>query len=191
MFTIIVVIYCFQLFYWDCFISVDLVKDKISSWQVIAVARTADLVIMMVDATKAANQKDLLTAELESVGIRLNKNKPGIYFKVRFLPREIWPIHCISDSSFKFMKIVVHNLHCSSHGNWKRMHHFFYVYDNPFSLIFFLPKQQKKAGGLKFNATCALTRIDEKMVQMILHEYKIFNAEVWWGIHDIFYSGVD
>ena len=38
--------------------------------------------------------------------------------------------------------------------------------------------KQKKAGGLKFNATCALTKLDEKMVQMILHEYKIFNAEV-------------
>ncbi|XP_069944225.1 developmentally-regulated GTP-binding protein 2, partial [Cherax quadricarinatus] len=86
--------------------------------QVIAVARTADLVIMMVDVTKGEVQKDLLTAELEAVGIRLNKKKPGIYFK------------------------------------------------------------QKKVGGIKFNATCTLTKIDEKMVQMILHEYKIFNAEV-------------
>ncbi|KAB7506931.1 Developmentally-regulated GTP-binding protein 2 [Armadillidium nasatum] len=86
--------------------------------QVIAVARTADLVIMMLDATKGDIQKGLLTSELESVGIRLNKMKPGIYFK------------------------------------------------------------QKKAGGLKFNATCQLTRMDEKMVQMILHEYKIFNAEI-------------
>lgn len=63
---------------------VDFVIIQIAS-QVIAVARTADLVIMMVDATKAANQKELLTAELESVGIRLNKKKPGIYFKVRDL----------------------------------------------------------------------------------------------------------
>ncbi|MCL4138544.1 UNVERIFIED_CONTAM: hypothetical protein GTU68_000562, partial [Idotea baltica] len=86
--------------------------------QVIAVARTADFVIMMLDATKGDVQKGLLTNELESVGIRLNKKKPGIYFK------------------------------------------------------------QKKAGGLKFNATCQLTRMDEKMVQMILHEYKIFNAEI-------------
>ncbi|KAK4292836.1 hypothetical protein Pmani_034424 [Petrolisthes manimaculis] len=86
--------------------------------QVIAVARTADLVIMMVDVTKGEVQKELLTAELEAVGIRLNKKKPGIYFK------------------------------------------------------------QKKAGGIKFNATCTLTKVDEKMVQMILHEYKIFNAEV-------------
>uniref|UniRef100_A0A2P2HZ99 Developmentally-regulated GTP-binding protein 2 n=1 Tax=Hirondellea gigas TaxID=1518452 RepID=A0A2P2HZ99_9CRUS len=86
--------------------------------QVIAVARTADLVIMMLDAIKGDVQMQLLTAELESVGIRLNKRKPGIYFK------------------------------------------------------------QKKAGGLKFNATCQLTKLDEKMVQMILHEYKMFNAEV-------------
>ena len=40
------------------------------------------MVIMMLDATKGDKQKDLLTMELESVGIRLNKNKPGIYFKV-------------------------------------------------------------------------------------------------------------
>ncbi|KAA0183382.1 hypothetical protein HAZT_HAZT006536 [Hyalella azteca] len=33
-------------------------------------------------------------------------------------------------------------------------------------------------GGLKFNATLPLTKMDERMVQMILHEYKIFNAEV-------------
>lgn len=38
--------------------------------------------------------------------------------------------------------------------------------------------QVKKGGGLSFNSTCQLTKVDEKMVQMILHEYKIFNAEV-------------
>jgi len=86
--------------------------------QVIAVARTADLVIMMLDATKGDVQKQLLTAELESVGIRLNKRKPDIYFKV------------------------------------------------------------KKAGGLKFNATCTLTKLDERQVHLILSEYKMFNAEV-------------
>ncbi|ODM94275.1 Developmentally-regulated GTP-binding protein 2 [Orchesella cincta] len=86
--------------------------------QVIAVARTADVVLMMLDATKGDVQRLLLEAELEAVGIRLNKQKPNIYFKV------------------------------------------------------------KKAGGLSFNSTCPLTRMDEKLVQMILHEYKIFNAEV-------------
>ncbi|KAI6651566.1 Developmentally-regulated GTP-binding protein 2 [Oopsacas minuta] len=86
--------------------------------QVIAVARTADLVLMMLDSGKGEIQKELLTAELEQVGIRLNKGPPNIYFK------------------------------------------------------------RKKAGGLGFTATCPLTHLSEKLVQLILHEYKIFNAEV-------------
>lgn len=50
----------------------------------IAVARTADLVVIMLDATKAEVHRQLLEAELEAVGIRLNKQKPNIYFKVWF-----------------------------------------------------------------------------------------------------------
>ena len=86
--------------------------------QVIAVARTADLILMVLDATKKDIHKSLLEAELEAVGIRLNCKKPSIYFK------------------------------------------------------------QKATGGIKFTATCKLTKCDEKMVQRILQEYKIFNAEV-------------
>uniref|UniRef100_A0A674MTF6 Developmentally-regulated GTP-binding protein 2 n=1 Tax=Takifugu rubripes TaxID=31033 RepID=A0A674MTF6_TAKRU len=86
--------------------------------QVIAVARTADVVIMMLDATKGDVQRELLEKELESVGIRLNREKPNIYFKI------------------------------------------------------------KKGGGLSFNSTVPLTQCSEKLVQLILHEYKIFNAEV-------------
>lgn len=86
--------------------------------QVIAVARTADLVIIMLDATKSEVQRPLLEKELETVGIRLNQPKPNIYFK------------------------------------------------------------EKKTGGLSFTSMCPLTKCDEKMVSMILHEYKIFNAEV-------------
>jgi len=86
--------------------------------QVIAVARTADLVLMILDACKKDIHKDLLERELEAVGIRLNKRKPDIYFK------------------------------------------------------------EKKGGGLSFNATVPLTQCDEKMVRMILSEYKIHNAEV-------------
>ena len=48
----------------------------------IAVARTADLILMMLDAGKGEIQKQLLEKELESVGIRLNKRRPNIYFKV-------------------------------------------------------------------------------------------------------------
>lgn len=36
---------------------------------------------MMLDATKPNVHRDLLEKELESVGIRLNKEKPNIYFK--------------------------------------------------------------------------------------------------------------
>ena len=86
--------------------------------QVIAVARTSDLVIIMLDAAKGDVQKRLLEKELETCGIRLNARKPNIYFKV------------------------------------------------------------KKGGGATFNATCTLTHLSEKLVQLILHEYKIFNAEV-------------
>ncbi|GFR74179.1 developmentally-regulated GTP-binding protein 2 [Elysia marginata] len=86
--------------------------------QVIAVARTADLIVIMLDATKGEIQRQLLEKELEQVGIRLNSRKPNIYFK------------------------------------------------------------QKKGGGISFNAMVPLTKCNERMVQLILHEYKIFNAEV-------------
>ncbi|CAG8542879.1 4182_t:CDS:10, partial [Scutellospora calospora] len=51
--------------------------------QVISVARTADLILMMLDATKSSQQRVLLERELEVVGIRLNTEKPNIYFKVK------------------------------------------------------------------------------------------------------------
>ncbi|KAI9204079.1 P-loop containing nucleoside triphosphate hydrolase protein [Polychytrium aggregatum] len=51
--------------------------------QVIAVAKTSDLILMMLDATKGPRQRELLEAELEAVGIRVNKNKPNIYFKIK------------------------------------------------------------------------------------------------------------
>jgi ribosome-interacting GTPase 1 len=86
--------------------------------QVIAVARTADVILMMLDAIKGEIQKELLEKELEAVGIRLNKRPPDIYFKI------------------------------------------------------------KKGGGLSINSMLTLTKISERMVQLILHEYKIFNAEV-------------
>merc|ERR1712086_823357 len=51
--------------------------------QVIAVARTSDLIFMVLDATKQDIHKDLLEAELESVGIRLNQRPPNIYYKAK------------------------------------------------------------------------------------------------------------
>lgn len=49
--------------------------------QVIAVARSADLILLMLDATKSDVQRVLLERELESVGIRLNKSPPDVYFR--------------------------------------------------------------------------------------------------------------
>ena len=45
-------------------------------------ARTADVILMMLDAGKGEKERELLEKELESVGIRLNKKPPNIYFKV-------------------------------------------------------------------------------------------------------------
>ncbi|KAJ3313316.1 Developmentally-regulated GTP-binding protein 2, partial [Gonapodya sp. JEL0774] len=45
--------------------------------QVISVAKTSDLILIMLDATKGPEIKDILERELESVGIRLNKGRPN------------------------------------------------------------------------------------------------------------------
>jgi len=36
----------------------------------------------------------------------------------------------------------------------------------------------KSGGGLSFNSTCQLTHLNERLIRTVLHEYKIFNAEV-------------
>jgi len=51
--------------------------------QVISTAKTSDLVLMILDATKRAEQRALLEAELEAVGIRLNREPPNIYLKAK------------------------------------------------------------------------------------------------------------
>ncbi|KAI9791957.1 MAG: Ribosome-interacting GTPase 2 [Peltula sp. TS41687] len=49
--------------------------------QVISAAKTSDLILMVLDATKKVEQRTLLEAELEAVGIRLNQDPPNIYLK--------------------------------------------------------------------------------------------------------------
>lgn len=39
------------------------------------------MIVMILDATKRAEQRALLEAELEAVGIRLNQEPPNIYLK--------------------------------------------------------------------------------------------------------------
>lgn len=46
--------------------------------QVIATARSADMILMILDATKDDAQRQMLTKELNDVGIRLNKERPKI-----------------------------------------------------------------------------------------------------------------
>ena len=60
--------------------------------QVIAVAKSSDLILMVLDAMKseAANttyaHKQILTRELEAVGLRLNQTPPRIYVKKSVTP---------------------------------------------------------------------------------------------------------
>lgn len=49
--------------------------------QVIAVGKSADLIMMVLDTQKGEEQKAKLTLELESVGIRLNEERPLINVK--------------------------------------------------------------------------------------------------------------
>ena len=98
--------------------------------QVISVAKTADVILMMLDAGKSDQQRMLLERELESVGIRLNKRPPNIYVKIK--------------------KVC----------------------------IFSFKSQGFQVGGVKFTHTVPLTHCNEKMIMYILHEYKIFNADV-------------
>ncbi|KAI0987319.1 hypothetical protein GJ496_005619 [Pomphorhynchus laevis] len=87
--------------------------------QVIAVARNSDMIMMLLDSAKAdSTQREKLENELESVGIRLNKRKPPIYFK------------------------------------------------------------RKSSGGVSINSMCTLTHLSHQLINQILHEYRIFNAEV-------------
>lgn len=47
----------------------------------IACAKSSDLILMVLDALKPWSHYEILTRELESMGIRLNRKPPAIYFK--------------------------------------------------------------------------------------------------------------
>jgi len=77
--------------------------------QVIAVARTADLVIMVLDATKKDIHKDLLERELEAVGIRLNIRKPDIYFKEKKTGGVSFTATCnLTNMDEKMVRTILH-----------------------------------------------------------------------------------
>ncbi|MCJ1260151.1 Ribosome-interacting GTPase 2 [Lobaria immixta] len=66
--------------------------------QVISAAKTSDLILMILDATKRAEQRALLEGELEAVGIRLNREPPYDRFQ---------GIHFIPDPNFSFRNIYL------------------------------------------------------------------------------------
>jgi uncharacterized protein len=49
--------------------------------QVIAVCKSADLLLMVLDAVKPISHREILTRELHAVGIRLNREAPKIHMK--------------------------------------------------------------------------------------------------------------
>jgi small GTP-binding protein len=49
--------------------------------QVIATARTCNVILLIMDASKPITHKHLVEAELEGFGIRINKKPPNIKFK--------------------------------------------------------------------------------------------------------------
>jgi hypothetical protein len=49
--------------------------------QVIAVARTCNLILLVLDASKPLTHRRIIERELEGFGIRLNRQKPNIHFK--------------------------------------------------------------------------------------------------------------
>ena len=51
--------------------------------QVVATARTADLILMVLDATKPESQRKILEGELENIGVRLNKPVPDVDFRIK------------------------------------------------------------------------------------------------------------
>ncbi|GFZ11718.1 P-loop containing nucleoside triphosphate hydrolases superfamily protein [Actinidia rufa] len=51
--------------------------------QVIAVSKSSDIVLMVLDASKSEGHRQILTKELEAVGLRLNKRPPQRYISKR------------------------------------------------------------------------------------------------------------
>ncbi|SBT37201.1 GTP-binding protein, putative [Plasmodium ovale wallikeri] len=86
--------------------------------QVIAVAKSCDMIMMILDATRDNSQKLKLENELKSVGIRINQEPQRITLT------------------------------------------------------------RKKVGGVVINSTVPLTKMDNKLIMSILHQYKIHNCNL-------------
>lgn len=108
----------------------------------------------------------LLEKELESVGIRLNKSKPNIYFKVRF-PGPLPGTDCARCLLRARVTLCCPSCWTDSRGGCR--------FCRWFLSCFIASLQPKKGGGISFNSTVTLTQCSEKLVQLILHEYSILS----------------
>lgn len=92
--------------------------------QVIAVGKSSDLVLMILDAQKGVEQKAKLTREMENTGIRLNKERPKIVIK----PTKTGgchfsgsvPLTKIDDKMVKaiMQEYKIHNCHVKFNGDY-------------------------------------------------------------------------
>lgn len=111
-------------------------------------------------------RRALLEKELESVGIRLNKSKPNIYFKVR-LPGPLPGTGCARCLLQARVTVCCPSCWTDSQGGCR--------FCRWFLSCFIASLQPKKGGGISFNSTVTLTQCSEKLVQLILHEYSILS----------------
>jgi len=82
--------------------------------QVVAVAKSADLILMILDASKerGAKHRQILERELIAVGIRLNETPPDVTFKrkptggVKFMSTV--SLTHLGDNPFKVVKDILH-----------------------------------------------------------------------------------
>lgn len=86
--------------------------------QVISCAKSADLILIILDSYRYKDQKDKILKELELVGIRINKERPHIKIK------------------------------------------------------------QTSSGGVQLMSPYKLTKVTQEEVKIVMHEYKINNAQV-------------
>jgi uncharacterized protein len=92
--------------------------------QVIAVGKSSDLIMMVLDAQKGEEQKAKITRELESVGIRLNKEKPLIHIKIMKTGGIIFNSACkLTKIDEKMVRNIMaeyklHNAHVNFRGDY-------------------------------------------------------------------------
>ena len=97
--------------------------------QVIAVAKSVDLVLMVLDAGKELekNHREILERELRTAGLRINQEPPNIYFVcVSRVPRVIRACWSLTRASLPARQQEAHRrLQCQHHGTadalWSRL----------------------------------------------------------------------